>query len=95
MVFQSQPATSSHTLNSFPLQTIDFPLPCPLEVFEMLVVPEQMYPLICVAVSKGTELNQVVRFGTVNPNATSSWFTEAGQSRVQPQFGAFETAAGV
>ena len=46
----------------------------------MLVVPEQMYPLICVAVSKGTELNQVVRFGTVNPNATSSWFTEAGKN---------------
>ncbi|XP_054885234.1 mitogen-activated protein kinase kinase kinase kinase 3-like isoform X6 [Poeciliopsis prolifica] len=59
------------------IKNIDFPLPCPLEVFEMLVVPEHMYPLICVAVSKGTELNQVVRFGTVNPNVTSSWFTEA------------------
>ncbi|XP_024864212.1 mitogen-activated protein kinase kinase kinase kinase 3 isoform X7 [Kryptolebias marmoratus] len=59
------------------IKTIDFPLPCPLEVFEMLVVPEQTYPLICVAVSKGTELNQVVRFCTVNPNATSSWFTES------------------
>ncbi|KAM4591180.1 mitogen-activated protein kinase kinase kinase kinase 3-like isoform 4-T4 [Odontesthes bonariensis] len=59
------------------IKSIDFPLPCPLEVFEMLVVPEQTYPLICVAVSKGTELNQVVRFGTVNPNTTSSWFTEA------------------
>uniref|UniRef100_A0A669EVN4 Mitogen-activated protein kinase kinase kinase kinase n=1 Tax=Oreochromis niloticus TaxID=8128 RepID=A0A669EVN4_ORENI len=62
------------------IKTIDFPLPCPLEVFEMLVVPEQTYPLICVAVSKGTELNQVVRFGTVNPNSTSSWFTEAGEN---------------
>uniref|UniRef100_A0A8C7HCT7 non-specific serine/threonine protein kinase n=1 Tax=Oncorhynchus kisutch TaxID=8019 RepID=A0A8C7HCT7_ONCKI len=58
------------------IKNIDFPLPCPLEVFEMLVVPEQQYPLICVAVSKGTELSQVVRFGTVNPNSTSSWFTE-------------------
>ncbi|XP_061915530.1 mitogen-activated protein kinase kinase kinase kinase 3-like isoform X6 [Entelurus aequoreus] len=58
------------------IKTIDFPLPCPLEVFEMLVVPEHTYPLICVAVSKGAELNQVVRFDTVNPNATSSWFTE-------------------
>uniref|UniRef100_A0A8D0CZU3 Mitogen-activated protein kinase kinase kinase kinase n=1 Tax=Sander lucioperca TaxID=283035 RepID=A0A8D0CZU3_SANLU len=62
------------------IKNIDFPLPCPLEVFEMLVVPEQTYPLICVAVSKGTELNQVVRFGTVNPNSTSSWFTEAGEN---------------
>ncbi|XP_021468966.1 mitogen-activated protein kinase kinase kinase kinase 3 isoform X10 [Oncorhynchus mykiss] len=59
------------------IKNIDFPLPCPLEVFEMLVVPEQQYPLICVAVSKGTEISQVVRFGTVNPNSTSSWFTEA------------------
>uniref|UniRef100_A0A8C6ULN4 non-specific serine/threonine protein kinase n=1 Tax=Neogobius melanostomus TaxID=47308 RepID=A0A8C6ULN4_9GOBI len=58
------------------IKTIDFPLPCPLEVFEMLVVPEHTYPLICVAVTKGTELHQVVKFGTVNPNATSSWFTE-------------------
>ncbi|XP_047198209.1 mitogen-activated protein kinase kinase kinase kinase 3 isoform X9 [Hippoglossus stenolepis] len=58
------------------IKNIDFPLPCPLEVFEMLVVPEQTYPLICVAVSKGTEPSQVVRFGTVNPNCTSSWFTE-------------------
>uniref|UniRef100_A0A8C6UKA3 Mitogen-activated protein kinase kinase kinase kinase n=1 Tax=Neogobius melanostomus TaxID=47308 RepID=A0A8C6UKA3_9GOBI len=64
------------------IKTIDFPLPCPLEVFEMLVVPEHTYPLICVAVTKGTELHQVVKFGTVNPNATSSWFTETGTSCV-------------
>ncbi|MGH0130634.1 UNVERIFIED_CONTAM: hypothetical protein FKN15_045249 [Acipenser sinensis] len=58
------------------IKNIDFPLPCPLEIFEMLVVPEHEYPLICVAVSKGTEFNQVVRFENVNPNSTSSWFTE-------------------
>uniref|UniRef100_A0A671T588 non-specific serine/threonine protein kinase n=1 Tax=Sinocyclocheilus anshuiensis TaxID=1608454 RepID=A0A671T588_9TELE len=56
------------------VKSIDFPLPCPLEVFEMLVVPEHRYPLICIAVSKGTELNQVVRFETLNPNSTSNWF---------------------
>ncbi|XP_076871402.1 mitogen-activated protein kinase kinase kinase kinase 3 isoform X2 [Brachyhypopomus gauderio] len=59
------------------VKNIDFPLPCPLEVFEMLVVPEHQYPLICMAVAKGTELNQVVRFETLNPNSTSSWFTES------------------
>ncbi|KAG1949826.1 mitogen-activated protein kinase kinase kinase kinase [Pimephales promelas] len=56
------------------VKSIDFPLPCPLEVFEMLVVPEHQYPLICIAVSKGTELNQVVRFETLNPNSTTNWF---------------------
>ncbi|KAJ8264230.1 hypothetical protein GJAV_G00146750 [Gymnothorax javanicus] len=59
------------------IKNIDFPLPCPLEVLEMLVVPEHQYPLICMAVSKGTETNQVVRFETVNPNAACSWFTES------------------
>uniref|UniRef100_A0A671T3S5 non-specific serine/threonine protein kinase n=1 Tax=Sinocyclocheilus anshuiensis TaxID=1608454 RepID=A0A671T3S5_9TELE len=60
------------------VKSIDFPLPCPLEVFEMLVVPEHRYPLICIAVSKGTELNQVVRFETLNPNSTSNWFDSGG-----------------
>ncbi|XP_048862671.1 mitogen-activated protein kinase kinase kinase kinase 3-like [Brienomyrus brachyistius] len=66
------------------IKIIDFPLPCPLEVFEMLVVPEQQYPLVCMAVSKGTEQGQVVNFHTLNPNSTSSWFTmvDAPQSCV-------------
>lgn len=65
-------------LRLLPTQNIDFPLPCPLEVFEMLVVPEQQYPLICMAVSKGSGQDQVVRFETVNPSSTSSWFIESG-----------------
>nr|XP_055039155.1 mitogen-activated protein kinase kinase kinase kinase 3 isoform X6 [Misgurnus anguillicaudatus] len=59
------------------VKNIDFPLPCPLEIFEMLVVPEHQYPLICIAVSKGTELHQVVRFETLNPNSTSNWFANS------------------
>ncbi|XP_036450050.1 mitogen-activated protein kinase kinase kinase kinase 3 isoform X2 [Colossoma macropomum] len=58
------------------IKSIDFTLPCPLEVFEMLVVPEHQYPLICVAVSKGSQPDQVVTFGTVDPNAPVPTFTE-------------------
>uniref|UniRef100_A0A8C1DJI9 non-specific serine/threonine protein kinase n=2 Tax=Cyprinus carpio TaxID=7962 RepID=A0A8C1DJI9_CYPCA len=39
------------------VRSIDLTLPCPLEIFEMLVVPEQHYPLVCVAVSKGRILH--------------------------------------
>uniref|UniRef100_A0A672LA23 Mitogen-activated protein kinase kinase kinase kinase n=2 Tax=Sinocyclocheilus grahami TaxID=75366 RepID=A0A672LA23_SINGR len=58
------------------IKSIDLTLPCPLEVFEMLVVPEQHYPLVCVAVSKGSHPDQVVTFGTVDPNAANPAFTE-------------------
>uniref|UniRef100_A0A9J7X9G1 non-specific serine/threonine protein kinase n=1 Tax=Cyprinus carpio carpio TaxID=630221 RepID=A0A9J7X9G1_CYPCA len=68
------------SMQKFMLVKVNFPLPCPLEVFEMLVVPEHLYPLICIAVSKGTELNQVVQFETLNPNSTSNWFDSAIQN---------------
>ncbi|CAB1344762.1 unnamed protein product, partial [Coregonus sp. 'balchen'] len=59
------------------IKNIDFPLPCPMEVFEMLVVPEHQYPLICMGVSKGTELNQVVGFETLDPNTACPWLKES------------------
>uniref|UniRef100_A0A3P8YQJ5 non-specific serine/threonine protein kinase n=1 Tax=Esox lucius TaxID=8010 RepID=A0A3P8YQJ5_ESOLU len=64
------------------IKHIDFPLPCPMEVFEMLVVQEHQYPLICMGVSKGTELNQVVRFETLDPNTACPWLKESGTTCV-------------
>ncbi|KAK2817660.1 hypothetical protein Q5P01_025851 [Channa striata] len=52
------------------VKNVDFQPPCPLEVFELLVVLEQPYPLICVGLSRGTTLNQPVRFQTLDPNSS-------------------------
>ncbi|XP_060113495.1 mitogen-activated protein kinase kinase kinase kinase 1 [Heteronotia binoei] len=53
----------------------DFPLPSPLPVFEMLVTPQEEYPVICIGVSKGAP-RQAVEFHVINLNSLTSWFIE-------------------
>uniref|UniRef100_A0A667WC09 Mitogen-activated protein kinase kinase kinase kinase n=1 Tax=Myripristis murdjan TaxID=586833 RepID=A0A667WC09_9TELE len=52
------------------VKNVDFQPPCPLEVFELLVVPEQPYPLICLGLSRGSEPTQPVGFQTLDPNSS-------------------------
>lgn len=39
--------------------------------------------MVCVAISKGADSNQVVQFETINLNSASSWFTEIGAGSQQ------------
>ncbi|XP_041819905.1 mitogen-activated protein kinase kinase kinase kinase 3-like isoform X4 [Chelmon rostratus] len=52
------------------VKNVDFQPPCPLEVLDLLVVPEQPYPLICVGLNKETEPNQPISFQTLDPNSS-------------------------
>ncbi|KAH0631543.1 hypothetical protein JD844_005914 [Phrynosoma platyrhinos] len=53
----------------------DFPLPSPLPVFEMLMAPDEEYPLVCIGVSKGPP-GQAVQFQIINLNSLTSWFID-------------------
>ncbi|RLV98255.1 hypothetical protein DV515_00010959 [Chloebia gouldiae] len=65
------------------IKHFDFPLPSPLRVFELLVIPEQEFPMLCVAISAGSQPGQVLHFETINLNSASSWFTEIGPGNQQ------------
>uniref|UniRef100_A0A8C4WYS5 Mitogen-activated protein kinase kinase kinase kinase n=1 Tax=Eptatretus burgeri TaxID=7764 RepID=A0A8C4WYS5_EPTBU len=65
------------------IKHFDFPIPNPLRVFEMLVAPEQEYPLVCVAVGQGTENSIVLHFETVNLNCAALWFTGINSGMTQ------------
>ncbi|XP_039225169.1 mitogen-activated protein kinase kinase kinase kinase 1 isoform X2 [Crotalus tigris] len=51
----------------------DFPLPSVLPIFEMLITPDEEYPVVCIGVSKGPP-GQAVQFQVINLNSLTSWF---------------------
>nr|XP_034974840.1 mitogen-activated protein kinase kinase kinase kinase 1 isoform X1 [Zootoca vivipara] len=55
----------------------DFPLPSPLPVFEMLMSPNEEYPVVCIGVAKGPP-GQAVQFQIINLNSLTSWFIDDG-----------------
>lgn len=68
----------THTFPPPCVQNFDFPLPSPLRVFEMVVAPQQEYPLVCIGVSRGTNNQLPLKVNYINLNSNTSWFTNSG-----------------
>lgn len=78
----------AHTFPPPCVQNFDFPLPSPLRVFEMVVDPQQEYPLVCIGVSRGTQFPVSVNY--INLNSNTSWFTNSGLGTLKsPAFNFF------
>ncbi|KAG7239924.1 hypothetical protein INR49_003656 [Caranx melampygus] len=66
------------------IKHFDFPLPSPLRVFEMVVAPQQEYPLVCIGVSRGSGPSLPVNVEYMNLNSNTSWFTSTGLEKPCP-----------
>ncbi|XP_015594616.1 mitogen-activated protein kinase kinase kinase kinase 5 isoform X4 [Cephus cinctus] len=61
-------------LNKFMLlKHYDCILPCPLNVFEMVITPEMEYPMVCVSVKQAYQQNEL-KLDLINMNSGASWF---------------------
>lgn len=66
------------------IKHFDFPLPNPVKVFEMVVMPQYEYPLVCIGVSRGPGPHQPVAVEYINLNSNTSWFTNSGLEKPCP-----------
>ncbi|XP_061684023.1 mitogen-activated protein kinase kinase kinase kinase 5-like [Syngnathoides biaculeatus] len=57
------------------IKHFDFPLTNALRVFEMVLDPQQEYPLVCISVSRGSGPTLPVTLEYINLNSNTSWFT--------------------
>uniref|UniRef100_A0AAQ4PBP3 non-specific serine/threonine protein kinase n=1 Tax=Gasterosteus aculeatus aculeatus TaxID=481459 RepID=A0AAQ4PBP3_GASAC len=64
------------------IKYFDFPLPNPLRVFEMVTVPQEEYPLVCIGVSPGSDPNVPINIEYINLNSNTSWFSNSGLESV-------------
>ncbi|XP_061638077.1 mitogen-activated protein kinase kinase kinase kinase 5-like isoform X6 [Phyllopteryx taeniolatus] len=66
------------------IKHFDFPLTNALRVFEMVLDPQQEYPLVCISVSRGTGPTLPVTLEYINLNSNTSWFTHVDTEQRHP-----------
>ncbi|XP_061536868.1 mitogen-activated protein kinase kinase kinase kinase 5-like isoform X6 [Phycodurus eques] len=68
------------------IKHFDFPLTNALRVFEMVLDPQQEYPLVCISVSRGTGPTLPITLEYINLNSNTSWFTHVDTVYLEDTF---------